>query len=230
MIKAILMILNALAYISCFDESVVGTKKPFDLYFGTYSMWGVNMAFLSQVFSILACYYEGWFRLAYIATELSFSVNTIVVLIYWPSAWRLFLPSTPTKNIQSRLTSIFCHVTPILTTISDLAMTDMALEKRHWYMMMPFMFPFYACLNYIFSYRLGSFVHKGKMGDIYGFEKWDTDVPGTLLIFVIGAFLQGGLYYCFSAIVEKIWPKRAEEEFAINTFDKAAKVIDNHLP
>ena len=56
-----------------------------------YSLWGTTTAFVAHVFGIVASNHEGWFKTAYIATEISYSVNIIVVLVFWLILWPGFL-------------------------------------------------------------------------------------------------------------------------------------------
>lgn len=91
-------------------------------------------------------------------------------------------------------------------------MTDMALEKSHWWIMFIVMCPTYMCCNWYGAMTLGNMA-TGKKGQIYGPEMWDTNVPLTMFYFAILAAAQAGIYYCLCTVVEKIWPKRPEEEF-----------------
>jgi len=52
-----------------------------------YSLWGSTFAFVSHLASIIAMDYEGWFKFAYITTELSYAINVIVVFVFWVILW-----------------------------------------------------------------------------------------------------------------------------------------------
>ena len=56
-----------------------------------YSLWGTTTALLQIIFSNLATCYEVFFRPAYIITEISYSVNIVVVLVFWLILWPLTL-------------------------------------------------------------------------------------------------------------------------------------------
>lgn len=104
------------------------------------------------------------------------------------------------------------HIIPWVTTVSDLCQTDLALEKSHWWVGFVTMCPFYMIANWIGSMTMGSMIN-GEKGNLYGFEDWKNNLFGTIILFVFCAFIQGGLIYCTAACMEKINPKRPEEEF-----------------
>jgi len=106
------------------------------------------------------------------------------------------------------------HGIPFLTNVIDLALTDMALEKRHWWIQFLVVFPFYMVANWIVSMNVGSF--DGNIGYIYGPEQWNTNIPLTIFLFFIMGLLQAGLFWVSAAIVECIWPKRVSEILELN--------------
>jgi len=106
------------------------------------------------------------------------------------------------------------HAIPMLTNIADLALTDMALEKKHWWIAFLTMFPFYMITNWIGSMTVGGL--NGKIGTIYGVEQWDSNVPLTIFIFFIVALIQAGLFWLAAAVVECLWPKRVSEILELN--------------
>lgn len=224
----IILIVNLYFIIAVFQPGGSSGKDPVGLLLGAYSCWGINSAFLSQLFSALACHYEGWFKLAYIASEISLSINIVVVILFWIAGGNYKLLAGPhhTMDFRTQMIQILCHMTPMLANISDLASTDMALEKTHWWICTITFCPFYMCFNWYFSFVIGEFANPGRMGSIYSMEQWDKSVPLTMLLFVFGGFCQGGLFYCTSAIMEKIWPKRPEEEFE---FEKAAVSLSQKI-
>merc|ERR1719231_481729 len=111
------------------------------------------------------------------------------------------------------------HAIPFITTVSDLYMTDMALEKSHWWIMVIVMCPCYMCCNWVGAMTLGNMATREK-GSVYGPEMWATNVPLTIFYFAILAVVQGGIFYCTAAVIDKYWPKRPEEEFDLEK-DKA---------
>merc|ERR1711998_384560 len=102
----------------------------------------------------------------------------------------------------------------MITNIVDLALTDMALEKRHWWIAFLVVFPFYMVANWIGAMTRGGL--NGQIGTIYGVEMWDTNIPLTIFIFFIVACLQAGLFWVAAAIVECVWPKRVSEILELN--------------
>jgi len=56
-----------------------------------YSLWGSFTALVALLSSTIAMDTEGWFKFAYIMTEISFAVNIIVVLIFWLVLWPMVL-------------------------------------------------------------------------------------------------------------------------------------------
>merc|ERR1711998_197416 len=103
------------------------------------------------------------------------------------------------------------HGIPFLTTVADLWMTDMALEKSHWWIMFIAMFPFYMLCNWFGAYHGAS----PNRGTIYGPEMWETNVPLTMFIFACLALFQAAIFWCTSAIIDRIWPKREDEIFEV---------------
>ena len=94
-------------------------------------------------------------------------------------------------------------------------LTDMALEKSHWWISLITMFPCYMIPNWIGSMTIGSVITPGQLGNIYGVEQWADNVPLTIFLFFVASLIQAGLFYGTAALVDKIWPKRAAEEFDI---------------
>jgi len=187
--------------------------------FAFYSLWGTTTALLAIIFSNLATCYESFFRVAYITTEISYSVNIIVVLVFWLILWPMTLKYIGEMEEQGVDVTFFLwyngiiHAVPFLTTIIDLGLTDMALEKSHWWIAFITMFPCYMIPNWIGSMTVGSVLEPGRLGNIYGVEMWDTNVPLTIVMFIAGGLLQAGLFYGTAACIDRIWPKRASEEF-----------------
>lgn len=107
------------------------------------------------------------------------------------------------------------HVVPLVTTVSDLALTDMALEKSHWWIPAVALCPAYMICDYYGAWTTGGIVppDEGRKGTIYGYEHWDTNVPYTIGLFVFLAAIQGGLFYVSCIFLEKVWPKREAEIF-----------------
>ena len=108
------------------------------------------------------------------------------------------------------------HFIPMLTTVLNLWMTDMALERSHWWMSVITMFPIYMGFNWYGAMNWGSLVVPGRKGDIYGFESWDTNVPWTMFLFLLVALLQGLIHWATAALIDRIWPKRNAEIYEAN--------------
>lgn len=185
-----------------------------------YSYWGMLSALFSQLFSIIACNREGWFKTAYLATEFSYAVNTMVMFFFWvilmPNV--LLYPKEGGLRPRGQLEMFFgitMHIVPWITNILDLYMTDMALEKSHWWIGFVAVFPFYMLCNIWGSFAFGD-LQTGDKGTLYGFEDWINKVPLSLFLFLLMATLQGAFFYCSAVCVEKKWPKRPEEEFNRN--------------
>ena len=191
-----------------------------------YSIWGQTFAFLAHLSAILAMDYESWFKFAYITTEISYSVNFVIVLIFWFDLWPMmmgmieegtghFAGMDNTMITVALIYSGLQHAVPFITTVFDLATTDMALEKSHWWILFLVACPFYMVFNWWGAMNLGSVRVIGEKGTIYGFERWGTNIPLTMFMFVIFGFLQAGIHWGTAALIDKIWPKRAAEEFSL---------------
>jgi hypothetical protein len=135
--------------------------------------------------------YEGWFKFAYITTELSYAINAIVVIIFWIILWPWVLSMTEGMEGPEVTYGLWyqglIHSIPMITTVANLWMTDMALEKSHWWMSFIAMCPIYMVCNWYGAMNKGSLVVPGRIGDIYGFEYWDSNIPLTIFLFILAA-------------------------------------------
>jgi len=135
--------------------------------------------------------YEGWFKFAYITTELSYSVNVIVVIVFWLILWPWIMSMTEGQSGAEVTFGLWyqglIHSIPMITTVLNLWMTDMALEKSHWWMSFITIFPFYMLCNWWGAVNVGSLVEAGRKGDIYGFEYWCSNIPLTIFLFFLAA-------------------------------------------
>lgn len=107
--------------------------NPISVFVAYYSCWGALIAVSALIYSMLACHYEGWFKLAYLTTEISFSVNMTIMLIFWLLLWPIMSSLGMLEESEVRWYQASVHILPMLTTVSELAFTDMALEKSHWW-------------------------------------------------------------------------------------------------
>ena len=178
---------------------------------GFYSLWGSFIALGSHIFSIIACNRDGWFKVAYISTEISYAVNWIVVLIFWLYLVPVGLQRGEDSGVEfptSMLVYQGClHAIPLLTTISDLWMTDMALEKSHTWIAFVVMFPCYMMANW------GVATLVRDTGTIYGVEDWNNNPGTTMFVFFLAGIAQAFIFWISCAILDWIYPKRADEEF-----------------
>lgn len=44
---------------------------------------------------------------------------------------------------------------------------------------------------------------------------WDTNVPLTIFLFFVASLIQAGLFAGTAALVDRIWPKRANEQYEL---------------
>lgn len=63
--------------------------------------------------------------------------------------------------------------------------------------------------------NIGSVRHPGRYGQLYGVEFWDTSVALTIFLFFIYGMIQAGIHYGTAILVDRIWSKRAAEEFEL---------------
>ena len=188
-----------------------------------YSLWGSTIAFLAHLSSIKAMSQEGWFKFAYISTEISFAINTTVMIIFWGILWPVIQGY---KDHVDANTFLFLqwymaiiHAIPWVTTVADLYMTDMALEKSHWWIAFVTMCPAYMCANWIGAMTVGQPGAPGTpntIGKIYGPEMWVDNIPLTMFYFFLLATAQGLIFYATAAIIDCVWPKRTAEILALN--------------
>lgn len=181
-----------------------------------YTSWGLHWAFIALVFGMLACHFEGWFRIAYITTEIALAVNQTIMILFWlliyPAMWSLGDLDDPDTHFYM----IFYHLIPIVSVVLQLAFTDMALEKRHWWIAAFVMFPVYMLCNCYGVFHIPGQLDKFPWGSIYSIEGWVDYPVMTVFIFFVAAMIQGGLFYCSCSIVDRVWPKREEEYYDYN--------------
>ena len=74
------------------------------------------------------------------------------------------------------------HSIPFLSLLINIAITDMTIEIKHWWIAVLVLCPAYMLFN-----LTGGFVY--GTGTCYGIENW-FQYPGiTLVLFVVGAFV-----------------------------------------
>ena len=228
-IKAVLVIVNIFVYLIFILMNLLQKYNPLQVIIIYYSLWGATIAMVSHIFSIIACNHEGWFKLAYISTEISYAVNTLILIVFWLILWPMIVSQASSlpdevgtfiKWYQGLL-----HAVPWITTVSDLYMTDMALEKKHWWITFVTMFPCYMVCNWWGSMNIGYMSDPSIKGKIYGPEQWDTNVPFTMFCFLCLAAFQSAIFYLTALLMDKIWPKREEENF-----DFKNHLLDSEAP
>lgn len=184
--KFILMFLLILMYCTMFYQQMALDYNPWMVFLTYYSLWGIALAMFAQLFSIIACYRDGWFKTAYITTEISYAVNSFIMVGFWGILLPRLLsmapqqPAQPAKPMSKFETfmavqGVFVHILPYVSSVLDLYMTDMALEKSHWWIGFVALCPGYMIANLIGSMTLGSLIDR-RIGTIYGYEDW-TGAP-----------------------------------------------------
>lgn len=190
-IKALfLFMLGLFIWFAVYAQYQVGGVHGFLVPVTFYSYWGIISAFIAQLFSAIACHREGWFKTAYIATEISYGINTMIMFFFWliliPT---LFLTTDPSQQGRTRsqwenILMVLMHFAPWVCNVLDLWMTDMALERSHWWMCMVTVFPVYMLFNLYGSMTVGSFTTK-EIGTLYGFEHWVKYPAFSVFLFFI---------------------------------------------
>merc|ERR1711998_707969 len=127
-----------------------------------YSLWGATTSLFSMLFSIVAIYKESWFRTAFISVEISYAVNTTIMWVFWIILWPMIMKmldgaieaAKPADKDKVKATMEFMrwyqallHLIPWVSTVINLAITDMALCKDHWWIAVVTMCPFYSIFN-----------------------------------------------------------------------------------
>lgn len=90
-VKALLVVVNALMNFLFIFANIAQGYNPLSVIIVYYSLWGCMWALFSHIFSMIACNREGWFRVAYITTEISFAVNSVIMLVFWIILWPMVL-------------------------------------------------------------------------------------------------------------------------------------------
>merc|ERR1719453_92799 len=75
------------------------------------------------------------------------------------------------------------------------------------------MFPIYTLCNMIAALTVDELKTLNPDGGVYGLEAWKNGTIGTIGAFFGLACVQTLFFYCSCVIIEKIWPKRAEEKY-----------------
>lgn len=186
--KVILLVLLIAFYIMSFIGQILVNYNPIAVTLTYYSMWGILLALFAQIFSMIACTREGWFKIAYITTEIAYAVNAFIMLAFWviliPNAIKNApkpdpnVTPKPMTGVQAFMAfqGIFIHIIPFVSCVTDLWLTDMALEKSHWWIAFVTMCPVYMIPNLVGSMTMGSMMITGEMGTIYGYEDWYNPV------------------------------------------------------
>lgn len=151
-IKAVIMIANLGINMWCIynNASMAPDHMAWNVFAVTisyYSVWGSTIALIAHVTSIIACNKEGWFKTAYMANEISFAVNSVIMIIFWCLLWPLMSHLGMLDNAWTKWYQGLLHFIPWCTTVAELAMTDLALEKTHWKWMAFVMCPCYMSAN-----------------------------------------------------------------------------------
>ena len=66
---------------------VVQGFNPLDVQLYYYSLWGLFISIIAMIFSIVAVYYESWYRVAFISCEISYGANLVIVILFWGMLW-----------------------------------------------------------------------------------------------------------------------------------------------
>jgi len=100
------------------------------------------------------------------------------------------------------------HFIPWSSTVINLAITDMALNKRHWWMSIVFFCPCYLLANLWGSLCIGKREADGstKYGTVYGVEQWISHPFITLIVFITFALIQGLTFWLSCILIEKCKP------------------------
>jgi hypothetical protein len=93
-IKVILTVLNFVMYFFFVFGNIAQGYNPLGVIAVYYSLWGCTFAFGSHICSMIACHREGWFKAAYILTEISFAVNSVIMIVFWLILWPMVLEGT----------------------------------------------------------------------------------------------------------------------------------------
>jgi len=171
-----------------------------------------------MVLSVIACNRNGYYRAAYIATEIAFAINVFVMpafwLILWPGmikAYNQYIVDHPDKakaiGIQLWFEALM-HTLPGACVIINIIFTDMSLDAKHWWIAFLTVLPGYAVANYFGSIdpQIAAFTkHKGT---IYGFEDWVQRPAYTVGLFAASAAATSVVFVLFSYLFGCCKPNR----------------------
>lgn len=149
---------------------------------------------------------ESYFKTAYILTEISYAANFVIVIVFWfilvPMAIEEYERTGVAKPTWEYAYNAVIHAIPFITTTTDLCITDMALERSHTWITFLVMCPCYMIANWYAS------IYVSGKGTIYGVEQWDKAPEKTIGYFIIGGFIQAGIFWISCPVFDTIWPMR----------------------
>lgn len=188
----------------------IGNVKNIPLAIGFYSLWGSTITFFQHISTFLASNDKKWFKTAYYLTEIAYSVNFVIVIIFWgymvpKEIERCEKGGKPLPTWEYYYNAVI-HGIPFITSITDLYITDMALERDHTWIAFSVMSPAYMFFNWYAA------VFVTKTGTIYGVEQWFKAPLETVGIFIIAGCIQAGIFWVSCPMFDEIWPMRPKEE------------------
>lgn len=135
-----------------------------------------------------------WFKFACITQEILFGFNATADLLFWIVLAPIVFPEMP--NTPSgwfgccRL--VFLHLTPVVSTIVNLTLTDMSFQMSHW------KFVFGTAILYIPFNAYGTWLQGAAL---YPVVDWKNPLE-TIALFVLQACVMTG-FFCLAAHLTK---------------------------
>ena len=97
------LVILTITYMSFVLVNIWKDYNPISITICYYSIWGTLLALFSKLFSIIAIFKESWFRVAYITTELSYSTNLMITVVFWGVIWPFYSGHIEHRNNQDDL-------------------------------------------------------------------------------------------------------------------------------
>ena len=130
------------------------------------------------------------------AATLDLMITPIFWIVLAPGIFTELYDLWPKYGIAILPTAILMtthHSVPIISTMLNLYFTDIKFLKKDWIIMVIMGLLYIPC-NYIGARTTGK--------PVYPYADW-VNVPETALIYVLAAFVEGGIFYLFASYTHR---------------------------
>lgn len=163
-------------------------------FFYYFSFWGFIANLISLVAGLRAGKYpEVWQQIAVVSTQISFSMNFILGLIFWGYMASLVfedLDEWNGINIFLRIYVFLLHSLPFASTCINVYLTDITFFKKDWKIVM------FAGSSYMIANCIGCIVLGHRL---YPIVDWLVPIE-SIFVFLVIASAMSGIHIAVSVI------------------------------